>query len=271
MLGNWTDNIPHLAATFSGAKPFDHVVIDNFLSDDIACALDAEFPTPPPGSDIAPWVRYHNPIEKKFALNRLDGLPMMQRVFDMLQSPFFVHLVSRISGISELENDPHLHGAGLHYHPRGGKLDMHLDYSKHPLSGKERRLNLILYINEGWEETWGGHLELWDGSFTSCVARVSPVFNRAVLFRTSDISYHGLPQPLTCPESAGRKSLAIYYVSPSREGAAQRHKAEFRALPHQPTDTRLLRLYDIRKTGTLAEADLRAIWPTWEGDGGGFW
>ena len=148
---------------------------------------------------------------------------------------------------------------------------MHLDYSLHPVTGKERRLNLILYLNDGWDESWGGELELWDGTFTSCRVKVPPLFNRAVLFRTSDLSYHGLPRPLRCPKTTGRKSLAVYYVSPPRVGVTHRLKAEFRPLPHQPHDEPLLRLYDIRKTRVLTAEDLDTIWPTWQQDGGGFW
>lgn len=264
MLGPWTADLPRLARAFAGGDPFDHVVIDNFLTEDLARAVVAEFPATAEDG----WCRYHNPIEQKFARNAFEGMPMTQRVVDMLQSPQFVDVMSRLSGIPDLESDPHLHGAGLHYHPRGGKLDMHLDYGLHPVTGKERRLNLILYLNEAWNEAWGGHLELWDASFTECRRRVAPHFNRAALFKTSDASYHGMPRPLTCPDGEGRKSLAVYYVSPPREGVAHRFKAEFRPLPGQPVDHRLQALYDIRRTRLITQADLDAIWPRWEAEGG---
>ena len=50
------------------------------------------------------------------------------------------------SALSNLEYDKYLHGAGLHKHPKYGRLNIHLDYEKHPISGKERRLNIILFI-----------------------------------------------------------------------------------------------------------------------------
>ena len=136
-----------------------------------------------------------------------------------------VDLFQIITGIPDLENDPYLHGAGLHFHERGGKLDMHLDYSIHPLSKKERRLNLILYLNEYWKESYNGGLELWDKAYTHRCETILPSFNRAVLFQTSDISYHGLPTPIACPTDTGRKSLAIYYVSNSRDNVVHRSKA----------------------------------------------
>ena len=44
---------------------------------------------------------------------------------------------------------------------RGGKLNIHLDYSIHPKSGLQRKLNFIVYLTEGGESEWGGGLELW--------------------------------------------------------------------------------------------------------------
>jgi len=64
-----------------------------------------------------------------------------------------------------LEYDPTLHGAGCHSMPAGGRLHMHLDYEKHPrLIAKQRRLNVIVFVNEKWEKRWNGDLQLWEGT-----------------------------------------------------------------------------------------------------------
>ena len=63
------------------------------------------------------------------------------------------------------------------------------------------------------------------------IKKIAPVFNRAVLFRTSDISWHGMPDPVLCPEGQARKSLAIYYMSEARPEATPRFKATFRPRP----------------------------------------
>jgi len=126
--------------------------------------------------------------------------PAFQTLWQILQSDQMVDLVKRITGIPNLEKDPHLHGAGLHYHPRGSRLEMHLDYSIHPITGKERRVNLIVYMNGGWEAAWGGDLHLWEGSLEAMrlfAVRVAPRFNTAALFRTSDESWHGMPDPVS--------------------------------------------------------------------------
>ena len=107
----------------------------------------------------------------------------------------------------------------MHALKRGGKLDMHLDYSIHPHLKLERRLNLIVYLNSGWKEEYGGHLALWDSEMKGCVVKAAPIFNRAVLFQTSDISYHGNPEVVQCPETMMRKSIALYYLTPPRPNA----------------------------------------------------
>ncbi len=276
MFGSWTepDRLASLAGEFQTARPFDHVVIPDFFVPEVAKALLEEFPDPgSPAANGLSWHHYDNPIENKWALNDFDSrrLPIASHVFDHLQSSDFVEKIRTITGITNLEADPHLHGAGLHAYPSGGKLDSHLDYSIHPVSGKERRVNLLVYLNPDWHAGYGGSLELWDADRTQRTAVIPPGWNCAVLFRTSDISWHGLPRPLRCPPGDFRRSLAIYYVSDARPDATPRPKAEF--VPdaaQEPIDPRLARLYEIRKQRLITPEDL-ADWPSWRQDGAGWW
>ena len=68
-----------------------------------------------------------------------------------------------------------------------------------------------MYLNRDWTEQYGGHLELWDEKLESRQARILPVFNRCVIFSTSDISYHGHPDPLACPEGMSRKAVRVIW------------------------------------------------------------
>jgi hypothetical protein len=178
-------------------------------------------------------------------------------------------MVSRISGINNIEADPHLHGAGIHAYPPGGKLDMHLDYSLHPVTGKERRLNLLVFLSENWKEEYGGDLILTDdiNAKDEDIVKVSPTWNTAILFKTTDESLHGLPIPTKTIEF--RKSLAIYYVSDPRPDATMRQKAQFFPWRHDSSD-KLNKLYDIRPMRRITPEDL---WETWEEEGreNGLW
>jgi len=254
VFGDWK-----LSGSFNDGEPFEHIVIENFLKNPI--------PIPDPETF---WHVYDNPIERKTLTNNLNKYPDWKHIVDAMQSPEFVSKLAQITGISNLESDPHLHGAGLHATPRLGKLDIHLDYMIHPISKKERRLNIILYMNETWDESWGGDLELWNDTRTRCVKKVSPKWNTAIIFKTSDLSYHGHPKPLECPEGVYRKSLAVYYVSDPRDVENPRYKAEFFPVPEQVVDPRLAKLYSIRKLRLIEPSDLED-WPNWKNEGNGYW
>jgi len=257
MFGNWINNISDISKQFSSASPFPHVVINNFFDQNTAKKISEEFGVP---NDS--WHEYKNPLERKFAKNANLGKHTTE-MFDILQSDKFVNIMSSISGIQDLMTDPHLHGAGIHAYPPGGKLDMHLDYSVHPISGMERRLNLLVFLSEDWNKECGGDLILTTDIHASddVIKKVSPMWNTGILFRTTDDSIHGLPYPTTTDKY--RKSLAIYYVSPPREGVTQRKKAQFFPWKHAP-HKKLQNLYEIRPHRRIEDSDL---WEGWESEG----
>ena len=69
----------------------------------------------------------------------------------------------------------------------------------------ERRVNVIIYLNESWDDSFGGHLELWNRDMTLKCKEISPLFNRCVVFNTDATSYHGHPEPLATPEGVFRR------------------------------------------------------------------
>lgn len=262
MYGNWSrdpETVTKLRNFFTSADPFPYVMIPNFLNQEVAEQIEQEFPEPT--SDC--WFRYNNPIERKLAMNHLNKLPLaLQKVFFNLSSPETVALMCQLTGIPNLEADPYLHGGGAHGHPRDGKLDMHLDYSVHPISGKERRVNLIVYLNRNWQPEFGGGLQLWDKGLKQCKVTVPIDFNIGVLFRTSDESFHGLPDPLKCPDTMMRKSVAVYYVSEPRPDATHRYKAQFFARPSDPHSEFMDRLRAIRPLRRIEPSDMEG----WEAE-----
>ena len=219
-----------LRGAFAEAQPFAHVVIDDFFELDMAEALERDIPA----FDDPAWMQYSNPIEEKRALNHWDRFPpATYRAFAYLNEEFLAPLHA-LTGIDGLQADAGLHGGGWHLHARGGKLNVHLDYSLHPKLQLERRLNLIVYLTSGWDPAWGGALGLWthDAEGTApneLVKAVDCRFNRAVIFDTTH-AWHGLPDPISCPEGVYRKSIATYYLTPARENASTRAKALF--APH---------------------------------------
>ena len=128
-----------------------------------------------------------------------------------------MHFIQLLTGINEtLLGDPYFVGGGLHQIKRGGCLKIHADFNKHELTGLDRRVNILIYLNKNWKNDYGGHLELWDRDMKLCVKRILPEFNTVVIFNTTNYTYHGHPDSLNCPEGMSRKSLALYYFSNGR-------------------------------------------------------
>lgn len=267
--GNWIENVDKLRKIFSNAKPYEHIVIDNFLQGDFAEQIYKEFP-----NDFTNWHKYNNPLEVKYAFDHLEKMgENTQKLFSLFASEQFTNIISNISNIHNIEPDPYLHGAGLHAHPRNGRLNVHLDYEQHPiLKNKERRLNIILFITKDWKEEWHGDNQLWDTNLIDKV-HTQIKFNRAIIFKTNDISWHGLPDKITCPEGVYRKSIAYYYISDlvskaydnkyGNDGSGHRTKATYIQVPNEPYNDKIQQLIKIRPFRRIEKEDMEQIWAEW--------
>lgn len=218
-----------LAYSYQTATPFNHVVIDNFFLPEIAEKIANEFP-----DFNAPFVNEHNsPLEIKKTLNHWDKFPAATyRAFSYFGRPEFIENVKTLAGIDNLWFDFGLNGGGWHMHGRGGNNNIHLDYNVHPKLGLQRKLNIIVYMTPGWLPEWGGGLELWshdedNNQPKEKVKTVDNLFNRAIIFDTTQNSWHGLPGAIECPEDVIRKSIAAYYVQPAPAITEQRGRALF--------------------------------------------
>jgi hypothetical protein len=215
-------------SSYLAAKPFPHVVFDNFFDPRLIDLVLEEFPKP----DAIRWQSFDNAQEIKLASSREAHFgPVTRLLLYHLNSITFLSFLSRVTGINNLISDPGFEGGGLHQIIRGGKLGVHADFNKHRDFGLDRRLNLLLYLNKDWREEYGGHLQLWDREMSRCEEKVLPIFNRVMIFGTTDFTYHGHPDPLQCPEGMTRKSLALYYFSNGRpaEEVTGAHSTLFRA------------------------------------------
>lgn len=175
--------------------PFRHLVVDGWWPEADLRAVLAEFPAlSAPG-----WKRYANSTERKN-----EGPP---RLWGPATRGMFALIKSRIPELEDLFGIPNLEmetvGGGYHLIEPGGYLNIHSDFSISPHTGRFRRLNVLLYLNDGWDDE-GGHLELWDGD--GPVVDIVPEFGRTVVFETSATSWHGHPRHA----SRERRSIAAY-------------------------------------------------------------
>ena len=218
---------------YAKADPYPHIVIDNFLPDQI---MDLVLKEVAAHDD---W--YWDPTQyvSKYQVNKLftpspdvEGTnehsfrssleklkkqcPFTMHVLDYLNSQEVLTFLEDLTSIRNLVSDQYWLGGGLHQVRNGGKLGVHADFNIHKFSNLHRRINMLIYLNKDWKEEYNGELELWRRDMSACVHKIKPIFNRAVIFNITDDAYHGHPVPLNVPEEVARYSLALYYYTKDR-------------------------------------------------------
>jgi len=241
------------ANEFKQADPFPFITLDNFIDEELALELASEFPD----LDDPKLFVYENALEKKHALNDWNVYPpSTYKLLQFLNSEKVVQTFSELAGV-QLYPDNGLHGGGWHMHAGGGKLNPHLDYSIHPKLGLQRKLNLIIYLSEGWQEEWGGSLGLWSNEKKKnapkeLIHEVNIRFNRALLFDTTCNSWHGISKPVNCPKDRSRNSIAVYYLAEPALNAPTRSRALYAPTEDQKDDPEVLEL--IKKRADLNQS-----------------
>ncbi len=215
-------SVPGLAREFVSARPFKHVAIDNFFAPETARLLADHFPA----------------FDEKLAMNEngvVGGKAVNQKVRgmgkpwaaldDLVKGEEFRQLISDITGIPSLLYDPHYFGGGTHENLQGQALDAHVDFNFHPITRQHRRLNIIIYLTEEWQDEWGGSIQLHKDPYLPPeqdeITVLTPLFNRCVIFETNEVSWHGFPR-IELPEDKrhiSRRSFALYYYTESRPQA----------------------------------------------------
>ena len=248
------------AERFARREPFRHVVIDDFFAPGYAAELLDEFPPFERGNAL----NENGELGNKSTVERVRGLgPAYASLDDLVQSPAMLDLVGRLTGIPDLLYDPWYFGGGTHENRDGQDLDPHVDFNRHPVENWHRRLNLIVYLNREWDDAWGGSLELHSDprAKDDRVTLITPLYNRCVIFETTETSWHGFGRigrgngeaPLS------RKSIALYFYTRERpaEELADTHSTIYvdRPLPDRfragvtldATDVEELRLLIARR------------------------
>ena len=259
IFGDWITN-NHLEIK---THPYSHIVIDNFLKKEEYQKILNEFPKKPDQN----WWQYNNPLEVKFAHDKINDYPSsIYNLFHAYCHDSIITKLRTLFNIPDLDYDPYCHGGGMHAHPRYGRLNMHLDYEIHPALNKKRRLNIIFYVNPEWKKEWHGETQLWNQDMSKCSAKSYPKGNRALIFVTNDISWHGIPEKILCPENTYRKSIAFYYLSDLKENEnkdTMRTKANYTHRPNDKVNDALKKLYKIRPQRRIEQTDIETLWPNW--------
>jgi hypothetical protein len=209
--------IRKIGDAFRKQKPFGYAAVGELFEPSLVSGIATEVES---HLDSYPQEKNIYASHRKYRLSSLRDMPERTRDFiGYLNSPPFLEVLTAISGIADLHPDPELRGGGIHAIGRGGYLKVHTDFNWHSGLSMHRRLNLLVYLNEHWQSDWNGSIELWSPDASQRVFSLAPKIGNALLFETNDVSYHGHPDPLRCPEGTFRKSIALYYYTATRPRA----------------------------------------------------
>lgn len=239
------------------AVPFPHFCIDNFLDPEFAERVHAAFPSFEEATRVG---RSFAAVNERGKIQMTDSgafAEPIRALNEALASAEFLDLLGEVFEIPNLLADEQLVGGGLHQTGPRGHLDVHVDFNYIKDRDLHRRLNILLYLNKDWPESWGGQVELWDRDVRVRHHAFTPIFNRCVVFATSEISYHGVTA-VRCPEGQSRKSFAAYYYT--REAPAgwtgEAHSTIFRARPNEILKGKVLMPLERTKRRILQTAQI---------------
>ena len=97
---NFNKTIFELKKQWEESEPFHHIVIDNFLPEDIANLVAEQFPA----ADSDFWYEYSNPLEIKKACSNWNDFP--SEIYKVFINLFSESVVDYLSIFSNIGKDP---------------------------------------------------------------------------------------------------------------------------------------------------------------------
>lgn len=202
--------------------PVPYTIIDNFLPNDIYTAILQE--TQNISNDK--FTIFKNETSRRWECRDFIEAPLTQTVFNSFYSPHFIKWLEKISGLTKLLPDPYLRGGGYTKTESGSQLGLHNDFNWNDQILLNRKLNLILYVNENWKQEWDGDLELWSFDKQE-VTKITPFPNRLVFWNYDERLIHGQPNSLKTPKHICRENFIVFYYQSNSTWETPPHRSTF--------------------------------------------
>ena len=77
------------------------------------------------------WHRIKSNVQIKYQCREVENFPLSIKILiQKLSSEKFLKDLEKLTGIKKLVPDPYFFGGGIHMIPRGGRLEVHSDFSE---------------------------------------------------------------------------------------------------------------------------------------------
>ena len=217
------------AEEYQSGKPYHHICIDNFLPKAVLRHVQKDLASLQEDKDSHTFERAQENLKTQYNPERLPRYS--RELFHAFNSRPFILFLEEMTGIKGLIPDPYYIGAGIHRVANGGHLDIHADFNLHKQMNVERRLNVLIYLNDDWKEEYGGSFEIWENDMSAKVRGFVPVFNRMCCFSTGSNTFHGNPEKVNHPNGEPRQSIALYYYTATWDPTRKAHSTIFKPRP----------------------------------------
>jgi hypothetical protein len=219
------------------AKPFPHLILDNFCDQEKIKILYSQIP------ELSTKSRDYMFAANKFEKSKFKELsPLFEELYNDLVSEKFEDFLKYIFN-QNIFIDKTFHGGGIHQGKKESFLDMHLDFNYHPIQKNWFRcLNLILYLNPNWKPEYGGHLKIKDLR-TDQEKDIEIPGNRMVIQLTNNYSLHGY-DVTHFPEGQFRTSIAAYAYMEHLHEIEKPRTTDWHVKKNQPIKKILASIYN---------------------------
>jgi SM-20-related protein len=195
-------NIKRVRSTSLVKRPFEHVIVSNFIYEEWETRLLADYPR----------------IEKggSFPLSALKFGKSFSKLIDAMDGAEFRQAVGEKFAIC-LEGRPTIFTVRGRCRLSDGRI--HTDT-------ESKLITVLLYMNQPWRNQ-GGQLRLLNSAenIDDVAAEVSPAFGTLLVFKRSDYSFHG-----HLPFEGERKVIQMNWVTEQRFADKEKRRHKLSAL-----------------------------------------
>lgn len=195
---------------FLEAKPFPHLVLDDFFTSNFFHRLGASLNN----AKISEVKNFSSIFENEKTIFINQNIPVIQDIAKTLSNKKWLDNLRELTSIIDL-NAPDINFGSLsNYHEmlHNGFLGSHVDHATHPKIKSKHVLNIIIYLSQNWHHEHGGNTLLFDLKGKKIIKKIKYVPNRAIIFLHSPYSFHGVDK-ITKQTNEKRKSFYIDYYS----------------------------------------------------------